>query len=73
VPYELDTTNYIKLSKGEELVILQSVDGASTYKGNKYTGKDNSDIFSFRTTDECNNGTGVDDGQIPDLFYILLE
>ena len=71
VKYELNPSKYFEAKANSKVTIVQSINGATTFKGNKFSGAQE-EVFKVKSASECNNGTGTSDGQIAELFYIPL-
>jgi hypothetical protein len=70
VPVELEPNEYLLVNDSDSLVMMQYVSGGSTFRGKKYAGPPQPDMFTFSSAPESENGTSDTEGQIPEIFYI---
>ena len=66
----LATYQYIHVFVGDEVVLMQYVNGGSTFKGKKNPSCTLPDAFKISSAPESDNGTSETEGQIAEIYYI---
>jgi len=67
---ELPGCRYIHLSAGDNVVLMQYVNGGNTFKGKKSLNCPPLDALKISSAPESQNGTSENEGQIAEIYYI---
>jgi hypothetical protein len=70
VKIEFDPNEYLPVVETDSVVIMQYIEESNCYRGKKYNGPPQPDVFKIVSSSESENGTSETDGQFPEIFYI---